>query len=68
MTFKRVRNEYKHFIIRLIDPDCPTLKSLKVQDAFMQGNSIFIKDKKAVRDLIAQLMVHMEDLDDEDQS
>lgn len=67
MSFNKVDNTYKHFTIRLVDKGCKELEALRVSDAFSDRHKIFLKDKKAVRDLIAQLMMHMEDLS-EDQS
>ena len=52
-------NHFKHFIIRLIDPTTPELKALRVSDAFNNNCNIYLKDKRAARDLIAQLMVHL---------
>ncbi|MCW3101171.1 MAG: hypothetical protein JWL77_6789 [Chthonomonadaceae bacterium] len=64
MTFKPAYNYHKHFIVRLVDEGCEELKALRVSDAFLNTHSIYLKDKRAVRDLVAQLMVHIEDLDE----
>lgn len=61
MTYKPHHNDYKHFIIRLHDK--PLVKGLHVVDAFNDSHRIILEDKKAVRDLIAQLIVHMDDLE-----
>lgn len=66
MPFKPTYNHHKHFIVRLVDAGCKDLEALRVSDAFLNSNHIYLKDRRAVRDLIAQLMVHMEDLSSED--
>jgi hypothetical protein len=65
-AFKPTKNDHKHFIIRLVDKGIPELEALQVTDAFNNLHKIYVKDKKAVRDLINQLMVHEQDLSDED--
>lgn len=62
-AFKPESNHQKHFIVRLVDKGIPELEALRVVDAFNDRANIYLKDKKAVRDLIAQLIAHMEDLE-----
>lgn len=63
MSFKYTNNFYKHFIIRLLDRGNKDLEALMVTDAFNDKCAIFIKDKKALRDLIEQLIRHEEDFE-----
>lgn len=61
MTHQPHHNYYKHFIIR--KQDTPAIEGLHVVDAFNDSYKIILEDKRAVRDLIAQLIAHMEDLE-----
>lgn len=59
--FKPEYNYHKHFIVRMVDRGNADLEALQVTDAFSNRCIIYLKDKRAVRDLINQLMIHEKD-------